>query len=704
MKKLLLSSLLLGAILYTSNLFSQNELLEKRTQSAKHYELENGSFVAEVSGGSIHYKDNEGKWQDINSEITPSNNPQYNYENSTNNLRSYYSNSGVLINVAAGNIKIGVNPSLVLINSSNEEEMIEAQSHSIGIVSGSTIVYKNAFLSGDIEYIVENDKVKNNLILNNIPLQVVNKNGFLGFSENIVLPKGWYITHKGNKINNSEIINGQLVINDKDNNAAIIIPSPEVFDANINSEDGLNQNNSAYKVIKNSKGYQIITMVPLSWLKNSARVYPVKIDPTVTLPGTLGGWQNSAPAFVDNNGFVFTGTLTAQDYRGWVQFDISSIPSGNGISLVETELEMNGTGNAAFSEIININDVTGTKGIYGAVDTSAYTDFGNGLYTSFTALATGAYGYYDLGTSAITNLAADLPSGTFQYATEIVAPTTWKRFQANNCNLRVTYAPCTSSTSGTLDSTICNGDSVIFNGVTYNGINNSGVDTIASYTGCDSIVTITITELLPITGTLDSAICEGASFIFNGTTYNASNNTGVETLTAASGCDSLVTVTVSALIDTSTTTNNNTISSNATTGASYEWIDCGSGNAIVPAETNQNFTANANGDYAVIVTIGSCSDTSACVNIATVGLNENSLNSNILLYPNPSNDNVNINFGQALNNGSVVISDITGKEVYGITDLNKQVLNLDIKHFSRGVYFVKVLNNNEQKVIKLIKQ
>ncbi|PCI93429.1 MAG: hypothetical protein COB15_16470, partial [Flavobacteriales bacterium] len=40
----------------------------------------------------------------------------------------------------------------------------------------------------------------------------------------------------------------------------------------------------------------------------------------------------------------------------------------------------------------------------------------------------------------------------------------------------------------------------------------------------------------PITGTLDSTICNGASFVFNGTTYDASNLTGNEILTAANGC------------------------------------------------------------------------------------------------------------------------------------------------------------------------
>ena len=33
-------------------------------------------------------------------------------------------------------------------------------------------------------------------------------------------------------------------------------------------------------------------------------------------------------------------------------------------------------------------------------------------------------------------------------------------------------------------------------------------------------------------------------FVYNGTTYDGSNLTGTETLTASNGCDSIVTVTV----------------------------------------------------------------------------------------------------------------------------------------------------------------
>jgi hypothetical protein len=92
------------------------------------------------------------------------------------------------------------------------------------------------------------------------------------------------------------------------------------------------------------------------------------------------------------------------------------------------------------------------------------------------------------------------------------------------------------------------------------------------------------------------------------------------------------------------------------------------------------------------------------VNIATVGIEEISFGTAIKLYPNPTTGNVNINFDKVLNGGSIFITDMTGKQVYSLDNLTNQVLNIDINHFSKGVYFVKIQNNNAQKVIKLIKQ
>jgi hypothetical protein len=94
--------------------------------------------------------------------------------------------------------------------------------------------------------------------------------------------------------------------------------------------------------------------------------------------------------------------------------------------------------------------------------------------------------------------------------------------------------------------TICAGDSLIINGITYNEANPMGSDTIpnGSVAGCDSIINVILTFLPLGIFDLDQQLCPGDSLIVNGTTYNEANPSGLEILSGAgaNGCDSIINV------------------------------------------------------------------------------------------------------------------------------------------------------------------
>ena len=278
----------------------------------------------------------------------------------------------------------------------------------------------------------------------------------------------------------------------------------------------------------------------------------------------------------------------------------------------------------------------------------------------------------------------------------------------NNCDSTVTIAlNVLPVLTGNNNAIICATGSVVINGNTYNAATPTGTEVFTvGPNNCDSTVTIALNVLPALTGSVTNTVCATESIVVNGNTYDAATPTGTEVFTVGpNNCDSTVTInlTVLAPIDISTTTSNNTIASNAT-GVTYQWLDCSNNNDSIIGETGQNFTATINGDYAVVVTVGNCSETSACVNIATVGINELNNGNTVSVYPNPTTGSVSLNFGEALNAGSVIITDITGKQVYVLENLNTQILNIDVNHFSNGVYFVEIQNNNQHKVIKFIKQ
>ena len=97
-----------------------------------------------------------------------------------------------------------------------------------------------------------------------------------------------------------------------------------------------------------------------------------------------------------------------------------------------------------------------------------------------------------------------------------------------------------------INQTLCAGSSIIVNGTTYDANNPSGIETIANgnVLGCDSVIDVNLSFYQEALGDLNITLCPGSSVIVNGTTFDESNPTGTELLTGASinGCDSLVNI------------------------------------------------------------------------------------------------------------------------------------------------------------------
>ncbi len=67
--------------------------------------------------------------------------------------------------------------------------------------------------------------------------------------------------------------------------------------------------------------------------------------------------------------------------------------------------------------------------------------------------------------------------------------------------------------------------------------------TLAAVNGCDSVVTVTVDELLAVTGSLQLEACTGTNALFNGQQLAAGSSTEF-TFISTQGCDSVLTVTV----------------------------------------------------------------------------------------------------------------------------------------------------------------
>ena len=114
---------------------------------------------------------------------------------------------------------------------------------------------------------------------------------------------------------------------------------------------------------------------------------------------------------------------------------------------------------------------------------------------------------------------------------------------AQGCDSIVTMNLTVSpALTGTQTTTICQGQSYTFNGITYTTGNNTAKDTLQNQYGCDSIVTLNLTVTTAITNTINPVICQGNSYSFGGTNYTSSQSGVVHTFQTTQGCDSIVTM------------------------------------------------------------------------------------------------------------------------------------------------------------------
>jgi Secretion system C-terminal sorting domain len=179
--------------------------------------------------------------------------------------------------------------------------------------------------------------------------------------------------------------------------------------------------------------------------------------------------------------------------------------------------------------------------------------------------------------------------------------------------------------------------------------------------------------------------CNSYTWI-DGITYTISNNTATYTIAggAANGCDSLVTLDLTInMLDVSVIENGFTLTANQS-GAAYQWIDCNNNNNPIPGETNQSFTATADGSYAVKIDNGTCADTSDCYTTTVLGIED--FNTSIAIYPNPANNKITIK-GEAIN--SIKVTDFKGRTVRQLLTSGNQV-TIDLSGNAKGVYFVSV--------------
>lgn len=150
-------------------------------------------------------------------------------------------------------------------------------------------------------------------------------------------------------------------------------------------------------------------------------------------------------------------------------------------------------------------------------------------------------------------------------------------------------------------------------------------------------------------------------------------------------------------IDVATTENGGTITADQS-GATYQWVDCDNSNAPIQGETGQDFTPMSSGNYAVEVTMGNCTETSACVNMMVTGVEEAS-EATLGVYPVPAQNELNVVCSQNIE--GLVIYSANGQQ---IRSYGQQTNRIDISDLPNGMYLLVVQTENGPLQRRFIKE
>ena len=169
--------------------------------------------------------------------------------------------------------------------------------------------------------------------------------------------------------------------------------------------------------------------------------------------------------------------------------------------------------------------------------------------------------------------------------------------------------------------------------------------------------------------------CKSYKWI-DGNTYYASNDTSTITFENSAGCDSVVRLNLT--INNADTVIYSTDTSLASKAdfAIFQWLDCDSSFQIISGESDSVFYPGRNGNFALRIINGGCTDTTRCYEIdgftidsvpdglATIDIEE------IKVFPNPSNGLIYIELPMETS-AQIIVYNASGMEVLR-KDVNEQ--------------------------------
>jgi len=239
---------------------------------------------------------------------------------------------------------------------------------------------------------------------------------------------------------------------------------------------------------------------------------------------------------------------------------------------------------------------------------------------------------------------------------------------------------------------ICEGDSIEINGA-FQEEEGVYIDHLYTALGTDSIIGINLKYRTLIYGdTVFATICENETYYLNDTLPISNSGTFSFLTSTPRGCDSIfyldLTIQENSISTNVTSTNNVLSYTNPQSEYTYQWINTNT-NQPIAGETSHTFTPSVNGNYAVVVSNGICTQVS---NNSNTNLGIINWENNVSISPNPFSNQIHIEFDKPKPDVSIYITDIQSKLIFKQTYKNTNHIQLNGEVLENGIYQITIID------------
>ena len=295
------------------------ELVERRTSTARFFQLSDGRVQAEISSTPVNYRDGNG-FRPIDTRVGKVSRPGFAVGNTTNSFTSLFGDKSdrlVRFEMQGRNVELGL---------SGTPKGVAPQ------VAGSTVTYPGLAGGADLVYEVTPIALKEKIVLRAAPAG--------GVSYEFTLRTGG--------LSAQQRADGSIAFVAPSGGAAVFtMPAPFMYDSGADPTSPVGKGFSAKVTqrVTQSGGTSTITVTAdRAWLTDSARKYPVVMDPTIKIepvPSDAQDVQIYSGDTARNYNDTYqlkVGTDATQAYRTLVKFPLTGVPAGTALDSAQLQM------------------------------------------------------------------------------------------------------------------------------------------------------------------------------------------------------------------------------------------------------------------------------------------------------------------------------------------------------------------------------